>query len=126
MKKIMVVEDDPVTLKVFSVRLERAGFAVVPVADGREVIDHIRTHMPDLLLLDMTLPGGGLQAVDLMKRLPVLAHVPFIFVTANKNPSYVAQALKAGAAAFLEKPVDMDGLLGAIRKTLHMPSALPA
>ncbi|MES2424530.1 MAG: response regulator [Pseudomonadota bacterium] len=125
MKKIMVVEDDPVTLKVFSVRLERAGFQVVSVADGRDVIDHVRTEMPDLLLLDMTLPGGGLQAVDMLKRLPLLAAIPFIFVTANRNPSYREQAIKAGAVAFMEKPVNMDELLLAIRRSLQMPVAAP-
>lgn len=127
MSKIMVVEDDPVTQRMLGVRLSRAGHEVVMVEDGRAVIDEIRAQRPDVLLLDVTMSVGGFLIVERIKRLPSLADLPFIFMTANRNIEFRRQAMTLGAAGFFEKPVDITELLYLLHDKLHLvPGSLAA
>lgn len=79
-----------------------------------------RQQEPDLILLDIGLPGGtGLTVMERLKNFPALAHIPVIAVSA-RDPAATGQAARAaGARAFLEKPIDYEALVAAIRDALE-------
>jgi DNA-binding response OmpR family regulator len=94
------------------------GFAV----DALTVMNEARRQQPDLIILDLGLPGGdGFLVIERLKRLPALALIPIIVVSARDVHANRKRALEAGAKAFLQKPVDNAVLLAAIRLALGEP-----
>ena len=124
-KKILIVEDDAISLAMETYRLKQAGYAVVSARDGISAVAAVRTESPDLILLDLGLPsnpfsGPVLDGFAIMEWLNRVApqHVPIIVVTA-RNPSDVKQrVLDAGAVDFIQKPVDFQRLFAAMQKAL--------
>jgi len=125
-KTILIVEDDPDVREGIHVRLKANHYDTVFAADALSVINETRKHLPDLILLDLGLPGGdGFVVMERLKRIPALALIPIIVVSARDVRANQERALKAGAKAFLQKPVDNAELLAVIRQALGEP-ALPA
>ena len=118
-KTILLVDDDPEQLKGLSIRLKANGYRVVVASDCMHVINTMRSALPDLVLLDLGLPGGdGFTVLERLKRMTLLATVPVIVVSARDRAGNEQRALDAGAEAFLQKPVDNAELMDAIRETL--------
>jgi len=117
-KKILIVDDDPDQLRGLSVRLKANGYSVFSAADAVLAISVAREKEPDLVLLDIGLPGGdGFLVMERLRdRMPVA--VPVNIFTARDPLSYKERALNTGAVAFLQKPVDNDELLAVIGKAL--------
>jgi len=116
--KLLVVDDDPVTRQILDSRLRVSGYEVVFAADAVSAVDQARAESPDLIVLDLGLPGGnGILVMDQLQRLEHLANVPVVVLTANEDARLTAVA--AGAAAFVDKAEGLDRLLAEIDAHLH-------
>jgi CheY-like chemotaxis protein len=104
----LVVDDDPLVLATLAMQLRRAGFSVVEAIDGEEALRCCERARPDIAVVDYRLPG--FSGIQLIRRL----HMPGVLLTGSDDPSTVAEACEAGAAAVLRKPVD----------TAHLPTLL--
>ncbi len=122
-KKILIVEDDPDVRHGMHVRLKANNYDVIFAVDGLAGIAEARKQMPDLILLDLGLPAGdGFSVLDRLRAIDSLSLVPVIVVSARDRSANMDRALKAGAKAFLQKPVDNAELLAVIRKALKEPA----
>ena len=122
-KKILIVDDDPDVRLGLHVRLKANHYDVVFAADGMASIAEARKHMPDLIILDLGLPAGdGFSVMERLKANDSLALIPVIIVSARNRHANLDLALKAGAIAFLQKPVDNAELLAGIRRALGEPA----
>lgn len=119
-KRILIVEDDGAMRKVLHAQLRTAGYDAIPVADAVVAFAEIRKQPPDLILLDLGLPGGG--GLNLMQRLqsiPKYAVIPIVVVSAQPRSTGIeAEVIDKGAAAFFEKPVPAEALLGKVRELI--------
>jgi CheY-like chemotaxis protein len=118
-KKILIVEDDADVRMGLHVRLKANHYDIVFAVDALSAVTEARKQEPDLILLDLGLPAGdGFLVMDRIKAVPALAIIPIIVVSARSGAANRERALKAGAKAFLEKPVDNAELLAVIRQAL--------
>ena len=118
-KKILIVEDDADVRMGLHVRLKASHYDVFFAVDGFSSLTEARKHEPDLILLDLGLPAGdGFVVMDRIKAVPALAMIPIIVLSGRAGAINRERALKAGAKAFLEKPVDNAELLAVIRQAL--------
>lgn len=123
--KILIVDDDKDFLNLLNVRLKDMGYHVAFASDVPSAIMMTRKQMPDVILLDIGLPGGdGFMVIDRLRAMETLAHIPIIVVTAQHASDAEKRALTAGAQAFLQKPIDIERLTATIQKVLGGSSAL--
>ncbi len=119
-KKILIVEDDPDLLRSMHVRLRAHNYDTFSAGDAISCMAEARKNEPDLILLDLGLPAGdGFVLMERFKQVPALASVPVIVVTARDFRANQKRAIQAGAAAFMQKPVNNAELLATIRKALR-------
>jgi DNA-binding response OmpR family regulator len=122
-KKILIVDDDPDMRMGLHIRLKANHYDVFFAADGIASIAEARKHMPDLIILDLGLPSGdGFSVMERLKANDDLALIPVIVVSARDLNANKERVLKAGAKAFLQKPVANAELLGIIRQALGEPA----
>ena len=122
MSKILIVEDDKDTRQLLKIRLESQGYETAFAADAVGAISAAREERPDLILLDMGLPGGdGVVVMERLKAFPALESIPVIVVSARDPGSTSARAADAGAEAYIQKPIDHYALLDAIHRVLGEP-----
>jgi DNA-binding response OmpR family regulator len=122
-KKILIVDDDPDVLQGMHVRLKANHYDTFFACDAVGSITEARKHEPDLIILDLGLPAGdGFVVMERLKDNPYLAVIPVIVVSARDVLANKERALKAGAKAFLQKPVDNAELLRVIRQALGEPA----
>jgi DNA-binding response OmpR family regulator len=118
-KKILLVDDDPNVRKGMHVRLTANHYDTFFAADAIAAMAEARKHQPDLIILDLGLPGGdGLVVMQWLKAIPALALIPIIVVSARDIRANQHRVLKAGAKAFLQKPVDNSEFFAVIREAL--------
>jgi DNA-binding response OmpR family regulator len=118
-KKILLVDDDKELVYGMSVWLKSKGFKVFPALDATSAIAMAKTEKPDLVILDIGLPGGnGYLTMEWFRALMPLAHIPIIVITAGDASLHREKALQAGAEAFFQKPFDSHQLLTAIENAL--------
>lgn len=139
-KRILVVDDDVAILVFCRAVLEDEGFAVDVAETGAEALLRFRRHRPDLVLLDLNLPGidgievcsrltgrdeAGLryQARAAPGRTESPVRTPILFVTSTTTPDAVRRAVEAGAAGYVAKPLTTDDLLQRVRRALGDPPA---
>ncbi len=119
-KTIVVIEDEPDILEVLSYNLSREGFKVRAAEDGEQGLALVRTHAPDLVLLDLMLPGlDGLEVCRALKADAVTAGVPVIMVTAKGEESDVVLGLGIGADDYVTKPFSPKELIARVRAVLR-------
>src|SRR5437667_1797701 len=117
--RVLVVEDDADFCEIVTQALRYHGFTVVAAHDGAEGLAALKQHRPSLVVLDLNLPRmSGKQFREAQVRLPdrKLAEVPVIVVSARDDA--VEQAHKIGAAEAMQKPVDLDRLVGSVHRRL--------
>jgi DNA-binding response OmpR family regulator len=118
-KQILIVDDDEDLAKGLKVRLRANNYAVSVATDAISAISEAKRETPDLILLDLGLPAGdGFIVMERLFNIESLASVPIIVVSAREPVTNKKRALEAGAMAYLQKPVDNEELLIAIRKAL--------
>jgi DNA-binding response OmpR family regulator len=121
-KKILLIDDDPDVRLAMHVRLKANGYETAFASDALTSISEARKHQPDVIILDLGLPGGdGFVVIERLKRHPALSVIPIIVVSGRDSIGNKDRALKAGAKVYLQKPVDNGELLAVIRQTLGEP-----
>ena len=116
-KCILVVEDEEALADSVRYNLEREGFAVDVVGDGAEAVDRIRASEPDLVILDLMLPGMG--GLDVCRAVRVDSQVPIIIVTAKDSEADKVTGLELGADDYVTKPFSVRELLSRVRANLR-------
>ncbi len=117
MTKILLVEDNEDNRDMLSRRLERKDFLVTLAVDGLDGVNKAKENMPDLILMDMSLPiMDGWQATKTLKRDPETKNIPVIALTAHAMASDRDKALQAGCDDYDTKPIDFKRLLDKIEK----------
>jgi CheY-like chemotaxis protein len=133
-RKILVVDDNPVVLKAFELKLKALGFNVLTASDGAIAVSTARTERPDLIVLDINFPpdvgASGLQwdgfnIMQWMKRFQEASNIPVIIITAGEPEKFEKRALAAGASAFFQKPINNEEFLVTVRRLLGQTSAKP-
>ena len=119
MSRILIIEDDPRIASVLEIRFRTNGYEVVAAADARVGGTLALQLKPDLLCLDISLPGGdGMRLAEGLRRQPETMRIPIIFITGSLDPSLRRQTMELGAAGLFGKPYDPEELLQVIRHTL--------
>jgi DNA-binding response OmpR family regulator len=118
-KKILIIEDDADVRLGYHVRFKANNYDTFFAADALASMSEARKHQPDLIILDLGLPAGdGFVVMERLKGNMQLAVIPVIVVSARDPQANRERALKAGAKAFLQKPVDNDELFAVVRQCL--------
>ena len=119
MAKILLVEDNEMNLDMLARRLSRQGFEVVAAQDGAAGLAKAVSERPELILMDMSLPViDGWEATRRLKADPATCDIPVIALTAHAMADDQEKAMSAGCDDYDTKPVDLQRLLGKIRKLL--------
>jgi two-component system, sensor histidine kinase and response regulator len=113
--RIMVVDDQPANLRAVSTLLVRSGYQVVTAGTGEEALRLAVEHVPDLLLLDMMMPGmDGFALLAQIKQHPPLLRLPVVFLTAAHDRELLLRAFDAGAVDYVTKPFMPEELLARV------------
>lgn len=125
MEKIAVIEDDASVQRALAIRLTSYGYRVVTADDVASAISMTRAENPALLLVDVCIPGGdGFQVVERIRRMPKMAHIPALFISASLMPGIRERVARLGAT-FLEKPFESYVLIAAVRAALESLNPRP-
>jgi DNA-binding response OmpR family regulator len=117
--KILVVDDDPDLVRALRLRLRANNYEITSAGDGYSAIATAQKEHPDLIVLDLGLPAGdGFVVLERLQKSDSLSAVPVIVLSARDPQDNETRALKAGAAAFFQKPADNEELLNVIRVSL--------
>ena len=119
--RILVVDDDPRTLRSVRDTLARAGYDPLATGEPGEVARIIRAEKPRLVLLDVVLPGGN--GIELIQEVPELSDLPVIFISGYGRDETVTAALEAGAADYIVKPFSPNELVARVRAALRRHEA---
>jgi DNA-binding response OmpR family regulator len=123
-KKLLLIEDDKDTVRAMAVRLKSEGYNLVVASDAISAISTARKEKPDLIILDLGLPGGdGFTVMQRLRSNYDLMMVPIIVVSAKDSKYNEPLAIQAGAHAFFQKPFETTELLNSILDALN-PSVI--
>lgn len=112
MHTILLVEDNEMNRDMLSRRLKRSGFEVMLAVDGEECMASLKSVLPDLILMDINLPGrDGYELTREIKGSPDTAHIPVIALTAHAMSGDREKCIEAGCDDYDTKPVDLSSLL---------------
>lgn len=124
--RILAVDDSPDNLFLIEAVLDEADYALTCVEDGRAALQQIATEPPDLILLDIMMPGmNGYEVTQHIRQDPSLPYIPILLITAHDQMSLV-KGLDTGADDFIRKPLDIEELQARIRSLLRLKRAMDA
>ncbi len=119
MAHILVVDDSPTEVHALKSMLERHNYQVTTAGSGEEGVRLARTAKPDLILMDVVMPGlNGFQATRQLSKEPATANIPIIIISTKDQQTDKVWASRQGAKGYIVKPVKEDELLGSIQITL--------
>lgn len=118
-KRILVIEDEEDNRRIVRDLLTSVGYEIIEAVTGPEGVTAVATHVPDLILMDIQLPGlDGYEATRRIKANPTLRHIPIIVVTSYALSGDDRKAFEAGCDAYISKPFSPRALLAKIREYL--------
>lgn len=121
---VLVIEDNEQNLYLVRFLLERSGLRVLAAADGPRGIEEAVRSLPDLVLLDIQLPGmDGYAVARELRRVPALSAVPIVAVTSYAMVGDRERCLEAGCTGYIEKPINPDTFLEDVVRYLGAPPA---
>jgi len=124
MKKILVIDDLPENVFMLQDRLENEGYEVITAYDGKSGIDKALNDLPDLVLLDVMMPGiTGLEVCTTLVSNPATSNIPIILVTAKAGAEDTKEGLEAGAYDYIKKPFNRIELLARVNSALKLSEA---
>lgn len=119
--KILVVDDQPINIKLLQRKLERQGMEIFVAYNGQECLDIVGEAKPDLILLDVMMPEmDGIETCEHLKANPETETIPVIFITAKTSKEGKLEGLDAGAVDYITKPIDLDETLARVRTQLRL------
>jgi CheY-like chemotaxis protein len=108
-ERILLVEDNPMNRRVAQFILKSQGYTVLEARDGQEALELLKTHLPDLILMDLQLPGlDGFTVTRIIKQDAATKGVPIVALTAYAMKGDAERALEAGCDGYITKPIDPD------------------
>ncbi len=114
-KKILVADDEPDILEILSFNLKAEGYEVILAKNGNEAVDLAKKHQPNLIILDVMMPGKtGLEVCNILRAQPQFAETLIIFLTAMSDESAEIKGLETGADDYITKPVSPKVLLSKV------------
>jgi DNA-binding NarL/FixJ family response regulator len=123
--RILIVDDEPLNVDYLEQELEGLGFATETAASGLEALERVAASPPDLVLLDVMMPGmDGISALRILKQDPETRLIPVVLMTALNAVEDRVRGIEAGADDFLSKPVDDRELVARIRTALSLKRAI--
>ena len=119
--RILIADDNPANLDILRTRLSVHSYEILTAPDGAEALAMALIEQPDLLLLDVMMPGmNGLDVCQRLKANPTLPFMPIILVTAKTDSRDIVAGLEAGADEYLTKPVDQAALVARVKSMLRI------
>ena len=119
MANILIIDDSPTDVRVFTTLLERAGHTVGSVNNAEEGIERVRAELPALVIMDVIMPGmNGFQATRTLSRDNDTSSIPIVIITTKSMETDRVWGLRQGAKEFLTKPVSEQELLSRIQNLL--------
>lgn len=124
-KRILIIDDEPDFIKMLKARLQIEGYEVLSAEDGTKGIQVARRERPDLIILDIMMPGlDGHRVCDTIKKSSLTWSIPIIYLTARTGSTDEATALEKGAKFYLTKPYNPDVLLEMVKSCLLKEESL--
>jgi two-component system alkaline phosphatase synthesis response regulator PhoP len=124
--KILIVDDEEDILELLRFNLSREGFQVLCAASGEEALEKVKTEMPDLILLDLMLPGmDGLDVARDVKNQAPTKEIPIVMLTAKGEEADIVKGLEIGADDYITKPFSRKVLTARIKAVLRRKGAAP-
>ncbi|QTN20999.1 response regulator [Brevundimonas sp. AJA228-03] len=121
-KKVLIVEDNELNMKLFHDLLDSQGYQTFQTREGLQAMALARQHMPDLILMDIQLPEiSGLEVTKWLKDDEELAHIPIIAVTAFAMKGDEERIRQGGCEAYISKPISVMPFLETVRKHISTP-----
>ena len=125
-KTVLIVEDNPLNMKLFKEILELHGYVTVAAADGGSALALVRTKRPDVILMDIQLPNmSGFEVIRHLKQDPNLQSIPVVAVTAHAMVGDESTVRLAGCEEYLTKPVSIERLLEVVARYAPTGAAAP-
>jgi DNA-binding response OmpR family regulator len=117
---VLVVDDEPMARTLLRLMLVRAGFEVLEAADGLDALSKVKVQLPDVMILDVMMPGmDGFAVCEALRQEAETAELPIIMLSAKTDVNSVRKGLEAGATKYLTKPVSPDELTQNVRDALQ-------
>ena len=117
---ILIVDDSRTAVAVLKKVLEPTGYNIISAASGEEGIDTAKLHKPDLILMDVIMPGlNGFQATRILRKEEITKDTPIIIISGNEQATEKFWGLRVGANGFLPKPINRSDLFHLLREHLH-------
>jgi CheY-like chemotaxis protein len=119
-KKILLVEDSDTTRLTHRVMIaKRTGYTVITVANGREALKLVESEKPDLVLMDVMMPGmDGLEVCRRLRKQEATANIPIVLLTFRVGEESISEGYASGCTAYLKKPIATDELVSTLRQHL--------
>jgi DNA-binding response OmpR family regulator len=115
--RILAVDDDPTILRLLQVNLEMEGHEVLTAGDGHEALARLREAAPEVVLLDVMMPGlDGWQVCEQVRADASIANTPIVFLSARAQESDLARGVEVGADAYVTKPFDPLALVELVER----------
>jgi twitching motility two-component system response regulator PilH len=120
MSLIMIVDDSPTEVHVMKTALEKHGFQTLSASDGSECLTLAREVRPDLIFMDVVMPGlNGYQATRTLRRDPITKSIPIVIVSTKNQETDRIWGMRQGAVDYLVKPVDATDLVAKAQEVLR-------
>jgi CheY-like chemotaxis protein len=121
LRTLLYVEDNPANLKLIEQLIARhPHMRMLSALNGNLGIELARAHRPDVILMDINLPGiSGIQALQILREDPATAHIPVVALSANAMPRDIEKGLRAGFFRYLTKPIKVDEFMDALNVALE-------
>lgn len=117
--KVLVVDDDPYILMSLEFLMKKSGYEVLIARNGTEALDHIRTHHPHLVLLDIMMPDvDGYEICRIIRSSKELSDIKVIFLSAKTTEDAIQKGLAAGADKYMTKPFSTKQLVAEVKELL--------
>jgi DNA-binding response OmpR family regulator len=124
MKTILIIDDLPENVFMLQDRLENEGYTILTAYDGKSGIEKARSELPNLILLDIMMPGiTGIEACKILVNDARTKHIPIILVTAKAGAEDTKEGLEAGAFDYIKKPFNRTELLARVKSALKLSEA---
>jgi CheY-like chemotaxis protein len=132
-KKILVVDDDQIVVKAFTIKLKASNYDVLTATDGSTAVNIARTQRPDAILLDINFPDDfgsvawdGFRIMDWLKRIGGATNIPVFIISGGDPAKYQSKAREAGAVGYFQKPFIHEELIAELERVLNLTPAAVA
>ena len=122
--RILVVDDQPANIQIVGTVLGNLGYEIIPASDGATALKRVALRPPDLILLDLLMPGmGGCEVCRQLKKNPDWKDIPVIFLSAADDKDLIVRALDSGGVDYITKPFNQSELISRVRTQLALKAA---